>query len=31
MCYGTKLTSNAMLEWQQERGVEWHYIAPEQR
>lgn len=28
MCYGTELTSNAMLKWQQERGVEWHYIAP---
>lgn len=25
---GTELTSNAMLKWQQERGVEWHYIAP---
>ena len=25
---GTELTSNAMLAWQQERGVEWHYIAP---
>ena len=25
---GTELTSNAMLEWQAERGVEWHYIAP---
>ncbi len=25
---GTELTSNAMLTWQQERGVEWHYIAP---
>jgi len=25
---GTELTSNAMLQWQQERGVEWHYIAP---
>jgi len=28
MCYGTELTSNAMLRWQQVRGVEWHYIAP---
>ena len=28
MCYGTELTSNAMLTWQQERKVEWHYIAP---
>ena len=25
---GTELTSRAMLEWQQERRVEWHYIAP---
>lgn len=25
---GTELTSNAILEWQQERGVAWHYIAP---
>lgn len=25
---GSELTSNAMLRWQQERGVEWHYIAP---
>ena len=25
---GTELTSNTMLKWQQERGVEWHYIAP---
>jgi len=25
---GTELTSNAMLKWQQETGVEWHYIAP---
>jgi putative transposase len=25
---GTELTSNAILGWQQERGVEWHYIAP---
>jgi putative transposase len=25
---GTELTSNAILAWQQERGVEWHYIAP---
>ena len=28
MCYGTELTSNAMLRWQEERGVGWHYIAP---
>ena len=25
---GTELTSNAMLAWQQDRAVEWHYIAP---
>ena len=25
---GTELTSNAILVWQQERDVEWHYIAP---
>ena len=25
---GTELTSHAMLRWQQERGVAWHYIAP---
>jgi len=25
---GTELTSNAMLKWQKERGVEWHYIQP---
>lgn len=25
---GTELTSNAMLAWQQDRSVEWHYIAP---
>ena len=25
---GTELTCNAMLAWQQDRGVEWHYIAP---
>jgi putative transposase len=25
---GTELTSHAMLAWQEERGVEWHYIAP---
>ena len=25
---GTELTSNAILRWQEERGVEWHYIAP---
>ncbi len=25
---GTELTSNAILKWQEERQVEWHYIAP---
>ena len=25
---GTELTSNAILTWQQQHGVEWHYIAP---
>ncbi len=25
---GTELTSNAMLKWQQDRKVDWHYIAP---
>lgn len=25
---GTEFTSNAMLEWSQKHGVEWHYIAP---
>ena len=25
---GTEFTSNAMLGWQQDHGVEWHYIAP---
>lgn len=25
---GTELTSNAILKWQKERKVEWHYIAP---
>ena len=28
MCYGTEFTSNAMLGWQQDHGVDWHYIAP---
>lgn len=28
MCYGTELTSSAILRWSQERQVEWHYIAP---
>jgi putative transposase len=25
---GTELTSNAILTWQQQHGVEWHHIAP---
>lgn len=25
---GTELTSHAMFAWQEERGIEWHYIAP---
>ncbi len=25
---GTELTSNAILAWQEERRIEWHYIAP---
>ena len=25
---GTELTSNAILKWQHDRDVEWHYIAP---
>jgi putative transposase len=25
---GTELTSHAILRWQEDRGVEWHYIAP---
>ena len=28
MCYGTELTSRAILKWQNETGVAWHYIAP---
>ena len=28
---GTELTSNAILTWQQQHGVEWHYIAPANR
>lgn len=28
---GTELTSNAILKWQAERQVEWHYIAPGKR
>jgi len=27
-CYGTELASNAILAWQEEHGVEWHYIVP---
>jgi len=27
-CYGTELTSNAILKWPEKRRVEWHYIAP---
>jgi putative transposase len=27
-CYGTELTSNAMLKWSEINGIEWHYIAP---
>ena len=25
---GTERTSNAILRWQEDRSVEWHYIAP---
>ncbi|GAB5375148.1 MAG: hypothetical protein AcusKO_16100 [Acuticoccus sp.] len=25
---GTELTSRAILQWQEDRDVEWHYIAP---
>ena len=25
---GTELASNAMLKWQEDRRVQWHYIAP---
>jgi putative transposase len=25
---GTELTSNAILAWQEEHGVEWHHVAP---
>ena len=28
MCYGTELTSMAILRWTKERRVEWHYTAP---
>jgi len=27
-CYGTELTSTAVLRWCQQIGVEWHYFAP---
>jgi putative transposase len=27
-CYGTELTSNAILRWCSEHRIEWHYIAP---
>ena len=27
-CYGTELTSNAILAWADDSGVGWHYIAP---
>jgi putative transposase len=25
---GTEFTSNVILAWQEELGIEWHYIAP---
>lgn len=25
---GTEMTSNATLKWQEDRNVDWHYIAP---
>lgn len=28
MCYGTELTSNAVLTWTADRQVSWHYIDP---
>jgi putative transposase len=28
MCYGTELTSMAILKWTQASGVDWHYVAP---
>ena len=28
MCYGPELTSNAILAWTGQTGVDWHYIAP---
>jgi hypothetical protein len=27
----SELTSNAILAWQQEHAIEWHYIAPGSR
>lgn len=27
-CYGTEMTSNTMLKWQEDRKVGWHDIAP---
>ncbi|MBB4420860.1 transposase InsO family protein [Rhizobium leguminosarum] len=27
-CYGTELTSNAILAWSKDHKVDWHYIAP---
>ncbi len=27
-CYGTEYTSNAILQWADDTGVAWHYIAP---
>ena len=29
MCYGTELTSNAVLAWSGDARIEWHYIAPD--
>jgi putative transposase len=28
MCYGTELTSNAILSWADDRGIDWRYIQP---
>ena len=28
---GTELTSHAILRWQEERAIEWHYIPPASR
>ena len=28
---GTEFTSNAMLGWAKDHGVDWHYIAPADR